>query len=112
MSKHLVFGADGVLAACYDSDFNGDKIPKQAKEVSEEIYERVTTETDGTWILTGKEVKKIPFAGPSAQDQITFEIRTLEASITPRRIREAVLGMDDGWLASVDAEIAALRAKL
>lgn len=36
-------------------------------------------------------------------------IYALEATITPRRVREALLGADNGWLAAVDAQIAALR---
>ena len=38
-------------------------------------------------------------------------IAALEAQITPRRLREAVLG-DNGWLAAKEAEIAALRASI
>lgn len=39
-------------------------------------------------------------------------IAILEASITPRRLREAVLGVDNGWLAGVENQIALERAKL
>jgi hypothetical protein len=39
-------------------------------------------------------------------------IIVLENKITSRRLREAVLGIDGGWLASVEAEIAALRSGL
>lgn len=40
------------------------------------------------------------------------EIAALEAKQTARRVREAVLGADGGWMAGVDAQIAALRKKL
>jgi len=40
------------------------------------------------------------------------EILALEALQTPRRLREAALGTDGGWLADLDAKIAALRASL
>lgn len=40
------------------------------------------------------------------------EIQRLEAEIDARRMREAVLGTDGGWLATQDALIAAERAKL
>ena len=43
---------------------------------------------------------------------IKSEIATLEATITSRRIREAILGTDNGWLANQEAAIAALRAQL
>ena len=43
---------------------------------------------------------------------IKAEIAALEATITPRRTREAILGTDNGWLADQEAAIAALRAQL
>lgn len=48
----------------------------------------------------------------TARDQVLAAITALEANVTQRRIREAVLGADDGWLANIDKQIAALRAKL
>jgi len=53
----------------------------------------------------------IPFALPAPS--IVSQILALEATITERRLREAVL-TDEGkvWLASVDAQIAALRGQL
>jgi hypothetical protein len=36
-------------------------------------------------------------------------ISKIESQITPRRLREAVLGTDGGWLANAEAQIAALR---
>ena len=47
-----------------------------------------------------------------AADSVKQKIATLEASITQRRQREAILGIDTGWLADVNAQIVALRAKL
>ena len=43
---------------------------------------------------------------------IINQMSALEASVTPRRIREAALGIDNRWLESVEEEIAALRAQL
>ena len=43
---------------------------------------------------------------------IKRQIVALEMQQTPRRIRESILGTDDGWLADIDAQIAALRAQL
>lgn len=48
----------------------------------------------------------------AAQQVIFEEIARLESEVTPRRIREAVLGTDDGWLANQEALIAAERSKL
>lgn len=59
---------------------------------------------------------------PSAEDQaqwvaeynarlaIINQIETLEATATPRRLREALI--DPTWIKDLDAKIAALRAKL
>jgi hypothetical protein len=44
--------------------------------------------------------------------KIKADIAALEATITPRRQREAILGTDNGWLANVDLEIAELRGQL
>jgi hypothetical protein len=54
---------------------------------------------------------KIDTAKASEQNVLS-QIAKLEATITPRRQREAILGIDNGWLADVNAQIAALRAKL
>ena len=44
--------------------------------------------------------------------QILAEIADLESTATPRRIREAALGTDDGWLLALDEQISELRKKL
>jgi hypothetical protein len=43
---------------------------------------------------------------------ITDQIAELELSCTPRRLREAILGIDDGWLLDVNNEISDLRDQL
>ena len=48
----------------------------------------------------------------SGNDLIKAQIVNLEAQQTPRRMREAALGIDNGWLAEIDAQIAMLRAQL
>lgn len=49
-----------------------------------------------------------PLPDPTISDQISI----LEATITPYRIRKAILGTDGGWLKNVDSQIEALRAQL
>lgn len=44
----------------------------------------------------------------TAQQKIT----DLESSISLRRLREAILGTDGGWLKSIDAQIAVLRKSI
>jgi hypothetical protein len=52
-------------------------------------------------------------AAADAADSVKQQIAALEAdSSKPRRQREAILGIDNGWLADVNAQIVALRAKL
>lgn len=48
----------------------------------------------------------------SNADLTKQQIVLLEASITNRRLREAILGVDNGWLANVNQQIADLRAQL
>lgn len=44
--------------------------------------------------------------------KIKADIAALEATITPRRTREAILGIDNGWLADVESHIQELRGQL
>ena len=43
---------------------------------------------------------------------LASQISALEATITDRRLREAILGVDKGWLSNVNAQIASLRASM
>ena len=47
-----------------------------------------------------------------AERDIKRTIRTLEAEISPRRMRVAILGTDSDWLKNKEAEIATERGKL
>jgi len=47
-----------------------------------------------------------------ARQAIVDGIDALERQITPRRVREAILGIDNGWLVAQEALIAAERVKL
>lgn len=49
---------------------------------------------------------------PTANQVTLAKIAELEASVTDRRIREAVLGLDSGWLKSLNDQVATLRATL
>jgi len=51
-------------------------------------------------------------AGVLIREAIAQEIDRLEAEVSPRRIREAVLGTDGGWLAAQEALIATQRGLL
>ena len=63
---------------------------------------------DGKWVAPPP-----PTAEELARQAILKEIARLEAEAAqPRRIREAILGTDNGWLAAQEALIATERAKL
>ena len=62
--------------------------------------------------MAAKEVDYAEEAPQRAQDIIKAEIQHLESKITPRRLREAILGTDNGWLANQDSLISTERNKL
>ena len=49
---------------------------------------------------------------PTQADLIRQQIVELEVKQSDRRIREAVLGIDGGWLANLNGQIESLRAQL
>lgn len=51
-----------------------------------------------------------PSSDPSVA--IRKQISDLETQITLRRLREAILGIDNGWLENIENQIAALRVQL
>lgn len=64
----------------------------------------------GSVKITDAQAAKLTAPSPAAVLQ--SQIWALESSVTARRMREAALGTDEGWLKAVDDKIAALRAKL
>lgn len=58
---------------------------------------------------TAEQVQAIQNPAPTPEQVRSSAIAVLEATVTPRRMREALLGTDGGWLAGVEARIAALR---
>ena len=60
-----------------------------------------------TWLEAGNFPTKI-----TADDMLLIQINILEESATQRRIREAAIGSDGGWLSALNVAIAALRAQL
>jgi hypothetical protein len=65
----------------------------------------------GSVQITDAEVSTILAANapkPTVKDQIAI----LESTITPRRIREATLGIDNGWLKGINDKINEFRSKL
>jgi hypothetical protein len=62
------------------------------------------------WLAAGNTPDPVDRPDPSMA--IIEQIAALESQVTDRRIREAVLGVDGGWLKEQDAKISALREHL
>jgi len=99
----------------YTKEIHGGNIPADAVEITQEEYrsllagqaagKRISADADGKPILTDPD--------PLTPNQITIsQIVALESTVTERRIRESVLGIDDGWLQSLNDKIVALRVDL
>lgn len=58
------------------------------------------------------DVNESAFIAQKTKENILNQIGFIENSITPRRQREAILGIDDGWLAEQESAIALLRQQL
>lgn len=99
----------------YDRDIHGANIPEDAvKLTAVEHAALLEAQSNGKQIVpdeNGNPVAVDP-PPPSANDVIKAQIAALEASITNRRTREAILGADNGWLANVNQQIADLRVQL
>lgn len=59
---------------------------------------------------TPEEIKA--HAGLERRAEVLAQIAELEDQITPRRMREAVLGTDGGFMRDLEAKISRLRASL
>lgn len=64
--------------------------------------------------LSTGDITELPDLEPVQAEPLSAQaqIATIESTITQRRLREAVLGIDGGWLAAKVAEIAALRSQV
>jgi hypothetical protein len=56
--------------------------------------------------------EKAKFVQEQPKILVKAKIAALEAAITPRRQREAILSIDNGWLADVELQIGQLRQQL
>lgn len=104
---YLVFDENNILAARYQTDIQ-PIVPEGAVKVEESVYRQTIDETDGVWTNTTNGIKKLPIT-QDAKENTLNKILDLEKLVTARRLREAVLGNDNGWLANIDAQISELR---
>lgn len=93
----------------FDDGVNPHDYPSTPKTLSTTIIEKPSEAhvwQNGNWVLDSQKQIEV------ANQQVLAQIASLEATITQRRVREAVLGTDNGWLANVEAQIGALRQQL
>ena len=91
----------------YDDKININ-IPAEAIELSLQAYND---------LLIGQESGLEIYADdlqPALRERVSvvtpsMELQQLELSVTPRRIREAILGIDNNWLKNLDKQIDDLR---
>ena len=67
----------------------------------------VTDATFAAWKASGFTVANL-----ENNDALIFQMQRLEALQTPRRLREAALGIDSGWLKGVNDQIVAIREQI
>ena len=90
-----------------------NQIPMDRVEITDERHRALLEANHTGKIIVGDE-NGFPTAvdAPKRARTSAQQIEAIEAAITPRRLREAVLGTDDGWLEAQEATIARLRAKI
>lgn len=77
----------------------------QSAVVSGCAFNQTTQEWEQVWEVRSKTAEEMKLG-------VINEIQKLESLVTPRRIREAVLGIDGGWLADIEARISTMRKQL
>lgn len=60
--------------------------------------------------ISSEEAAKIQLKVVDQNAEINAQIVAVESQQTPRRVREAALGIDNGWLSRLNEEIANLRS--
>lgn len=68
--------------------------------------------TVGKTIATPEQIQAALHPVKSTKQIALEKILELESTITDRRVREAVLGIDNGWLKSVNDQMTNLRTQL
>lgn len=108
----------GTTGSFYLSELHPENtIPADAVVITEAEYaSALTWQTEGVGQIIIASADGRPVIGIATAESgdalIKSQILALEAQQTPRRIREAVLGVDNGWMAGIESQIEALRAQL
>jgi hypothetical protein len=102
-----------ITGCFYPDDINYANLPSDLINVTDEEYAAAMARPVGYTIeVVDGAMTAAPPAAASAYQQALAQITDLERTVTPRRLREAALGTDDGWLKALDDQIAALRATI
>lgn len=98
----------------YSRSVHGHNMPDDVVEITHEQYEQLlAAQCEGTQIVPGADGRPSVIDPTFDTDEaIRAQIIELEAQVAPRRLREAVLGVDGGWLADIHQKIALLRIQL
>lgn len=101
--KYIQFDAEGNLFTRYDSDIH-EVIPQVAVQVSDDIFWRSISETDGLWVLQGGEVVKVSLPPPTPEEvaAATLERNTAKYNDEMKAANHAVVALQD----KVDADLA------
>lgn len=107
--KFCQINEDGFPIAFYSPEYN-PTIPSDAFEITYEQWLELINNSGLRKIINDEVVVFQPPIDPNAET--LNQIYLLESTITARRLREAVLGTDAGWLADVESQIEVLRGQL
>lgn len=86
--------------------------PPDAVDIPDDVYRAFQDGEIGGFAVEGGVVVGVQTPCGADDDTPLSRIAAIEATITPRRLREAVLGLDNGWLADVNEKISELRKQL
>lgn len=102
-------------AGFYQTDIHAE-IPDDCVQVTDLEHKALVNAQSEGKVISFDETTQMPIAVEykqiSVNDALKISIARLEQTITPRRMREALLGVDDGWLSDIDQQISDLRAQL
>jgi hypothetical protein len=114
MAAQLFYSAS--TGGFYRSDLHAaSKLPKDVVKITAQQHADLLLATaNGKVIALDAAGKPVAVNAPplAGADAVKARIYALERTVTRRRLREAAVGVDGGWLKKVDSEIAVLRASL
>lgn len=101
--------------AFYPEDITYPALPADVVTVTHAEWQAAIAREphDTLSIVSGALVVTAGTAPALTNNQVVLsKIAAMESSVTQRRIREAILGIDGGWLKNIDAQIAIERKSL